>query len=109
VTVVITLTLTHCAPMMTAISSTASTGSRDASVTIPKPSRVLPARNYGARQYLVGVGGKGGIARRGGISTPCCYQQKKQHMRMFLFHQLTATLTKCLRATLIIFWIHVCI
>jgi hypothetical protein len=37
---------THIAPTMTAISSTARTGSREASVTIPKPSRVLPAGSH---------------------------------------------------------------
>lgn len=36
--------VTYTAPVMMAMSSTASTGSREARVTIPKPSNVLPAK-----------------------------------------------------------------
>lgn len=41
---------THARLVMMAINSTASTGSSDARVTIPKPSRVLPTSNIHKQQ-----------------------------------------------------------
>jgi hypothetical protein len=61
---------THCAPMMTAISSTASTGSSEARVTMPKPSRVLPA----------GQGQSRGQDRTGQDRTARGRAQHVQHM-----------------------------